>query len=246
VLLQAAATHAGCKNPTLLAAKMLGLLGMLAPASESADLPVLNSDFCADLVEQVYLNGEVVQQGKGGRLCIDRTNLRWSKLTSSTYDADDGYWKVTLVCDNPQCDIAVAAGWSCSWRASQPPDPTQMPFMITAIDVGATVNQSSVTYGDFKDVVTFMSDRGSDRYFHWHVAPALPGRGAQLLATEAVSFDASAGVWKHGMRDFTGNYTFSYSEPDLPEGLECTMQGSPSASPTRAPTAPTMTGKEEL
>ena len=77
-------------------------------------------------------------------------------------------------------------------------------------------------------MVTYMSERGQDRYYHWIVAPALPGRAAQVLATKAVSFNANADAWVHGVRDFTGNYVFDFAEPDLPEGLECATEGAPS------------------
>ena len=101
---------------------------------------------------------------------------------------------------------------------------------MTTVDVGSSVNKTE-TFDGVKGVTNLWHFRQGnpphipDEEMHWHVAPAAKGEKAQqLMATECIQrsgFDRS-GPWQHGVRDFSKNYKFKFSQPALPKGVKCT------------------------
>ena len=67
---------------------------------------------------------------------------------------------------------------------------------------------------------------------HWYISPAVKGEKNQaMLATDCVQKSGMdrTGPIQHGVRDFTKNYKYSFSQPDLPKGIKCSQMPPPSA-----------------
>ena len=108
-----------------------------------------------------------------------------------------------------------------------------MPYRLTTIDDGASLNQTKTVDGIDKVEDWWHFRPGNppntpNEYMHWDVAPTAKGEPARaLLRTQCIQrsgFDRK-GPWQSGARDFSKNYVAEFSQPDMAtllKGVTCT------------------------
>ena len=131
-----------------------------------AQLPTPITDFCADVIETLTIDGTPPQIHSQYRLCVDKSNVRWNQVmldrSSMTIFNGTDVWK--LVCTAYPCDPMVAEGWDCQTKKSGPESPDLMPYAMTKLDDGTTVNQTSETYDNITGCVDLWHLRQVDSH----------------------------------------------------------------------------------
>lgn len=143
---------------------------------------------------------------------------------NSTFQIFNGtdIWRLTN-------DPTAPGGWQCQTKTSGPEQRSFMPYRMTTLDTGTTLNKTE-TYDGFvnaSDLWHFRQGKPPNvpnEYMHWHVAPKADGeKMRELLATACIQrsgFDRK-GPWQSGMRDFSKNYQYKFTQPELPKGIKC-------------------------
>ena len=114
-------------------------------------------------------------------------------------------------------------------KVSGPEQPSFMPYAMTTMDPGTTLNKTE-TYDGIKNVGDYWHFRQGNppsrpnENMHWHIAPAAKGaKTSALLATDCIQRSGMqrTGPWQHGVRDFSKNWTPEFSQPAIPKRVNC-------------------------
>ena len=128
---------------------MIASLASLGFAPSTA-LPTLTSTYCADVVETLTVEGSPPTPGKNYTLCVDNTKVRWNQVaadgsTMAIFNGTD-FWQLTK-------NASAEGGWTCGTKTSGPESPSFMPYRMTTLDDGTTVNKTSETYDGVANAV---------------------------------------------------------------------------------------------
>jgi hypothetical protein len=191
-----------------------------------ADIPVPNNNWCGDVVETITTDGSAPVVGRQYRLCVDNKNLRWNQMAAdnSSLNLFNGtdMFKFTASASAP-------GGWTCTTKTTGPEQPSFMPYRMTTMDPGTTLNQTKSLDG-FDNVEDYWHFRqGSppkipNENMHWDIAPAVKGQPARaMLKSECIQRSGTdrKGPLQDGARDFSKNYAYSFSQPEIPAGVVC-------------------------
>lgn len=204
----------------------LASLGFAPSTSTAPTLPTLTSTYCADVVETMTVEGSPPTPGKNYTLCVDNTKIRWNQVTADTMAIFNGtdFWQLTK-------NASAEGGWTCGTKTSGPETPSFMPYRMTTLDDGTTVNKTSETYDGIANAVDLWHFRQGNppnipnENMHWHVSPLAKGaKTQQMLATDCIQKSGidRSGPLQHGVRDFSKNVG-AFKQPALPKGITCTQ-----------------------
>jgi len=110
-----------------------------------ADVPVVNSRFCTEMVDSLFVNGSTTpSQQLNYTLCIDLQAKSWANTAAGK---PSFYFNGTHIYE-------VQTDGTCTIKGGSP-DPTKsMPFTMILIDANATKNGTAVVDGETVDVWT--------------------------------------------------------------------------------------------
>jgi len=209
---------------------------MLATIATSvAALPTINNNWCADVVETLTIDTTppTIVPGKNYTLCVDNDNVRWNQRA-----ADNSTWAIFNGTDffKLAADSTAPGGWSCQTKTSGPENPSEMPYRMTTVDPGTAVNKTGLSIDSLKNVTDYWHFRQGqppnipNENMHWLIAPSIPNEKKQaMIATDCVQRSGMdrKGALQHGVRDFSKNYKYAFSQPILPAGIKCTPMAPP-------------------
>jgi len=196
------------------------------PTPAPPPLPPVKPSFCADLVETLTIDGSPPTVGRQYTLCVDVTNLRWSQryADDSSFDVFNGTDIFRLA-----KSAAAPGGFTCTTKTTGPEQPSFMPYSITNLDVGTTLNKTE-TYDNIPGCSDYWHFRQGhppqrpNENMHWHLGP-VDGKASPLLATDCIQRSGTdrKGPLQHGVRDMSKNYgPFDVAKSALPADVVCT------------------------
>lgn len=211
--------------------KTISVLSLAAVCTTgyAQDSPLIQS-YCADVVESIVTDTVPPTDpvlGHAYTLCVDFENVRYNMKTAdgtglSIFNGTD-YWALTA-------DATLPGGWNCTHKASGAESNTFMPYRMTTMDPGYTLNATD-TFDGIDGCSNFENFRPGNppnipnEYMHWHAAPLAKGASAQqMLATDCIQRSGTdrTGPWMHGMRDYSKNFSPKFVEGELPKDVVCT------------------------
>ena len=215
---------------------------MMFSLAATATPPILDSSFCADVVQWSMVNASLgplppgpYEPGHTFRLCLDTATTRFSmhgvvvheSPPHKTFEMWHIYNGTDMFALMP--DASQPGGYHCGFQ-TKAVDPSGDPFAYTVIDAEATPGPPASMDG-YDGVQTWLHNRPRKGEFEagnmtWFVLPDGSGGAPRLLRTSFLQYSIrknhTADV-NDGQRDFSSNHTKEIKEGlEPPAGVVCT------------------------